>query len=126
MADEALRAAERALRANPNDRGLAIAYTRAWQRAGCPGRDPRVNPVEGDVVQHDQRLGDSCPARLVLSVEGPWVHYRSVAITLDVLPDQRKRIGLGEWARWHTNARVLRRALSDGPERASPAAQERQ
>lgn len=26
------------------------AYLRAWERAGCPGRDPRVDPLPGDVV----------------------------------------------------------------------------
>lgn len=48
--DGALRAAERAL-AVEDSPGTWLAYVAAWQRAGCPGRDPRRDPLPGDAVR---------------------------------------------------------------------------
>lgn len=48
MADEDLRDAERAWRASPSHLDLERAYLVAWERAGCPGRDPRREPSPGD------------------------------------------------------------------------------
>lgn len=49
--DEELRQLERAWRQSPDDEQLERQYLAAWQRVGFPGRDPRRDPVPGDIVQ---------------------------------------------------------------------------
>jgi hypothetical protein len=113
VADEALRAAERARAAAPLDPEVMARWIAAHLRSG--GRDPRRDPREGDEVETGRwqpadypprrrvtGLGQAAGAHYAIGMRGPVVHWREV----DGMGHGTNT--LAAWQAWAADGTILR------------------
>ena len=115
--DRRLRDAQRAL-AHEGGVEASRRLTQAWVRAGEPGRDPRRDPVQGDVVRCRAVPGRRrAVARYIARVLTPrgrtqsesLVYWQTFDVEAGAPQGPTHSLMVGSWQKWAADAEVLLR-----------------